>query len=695
MYHFILLAKDEIGNQQIRELSTKAWIQSYIYKKIRRIPTYYSDLEQIIKNNQGHVIASSACLGGYLGTKLLQYKETEDEKDYQKIINWIRYIQDIFGKDNFYLELQPSNNSEQIYVNKEILKLSKLLNIPYIITTDSHYLRKEHSRIHEAFLKAQKGEREVASFYSSTYMMDTEELESYFSYFSEEELQTAYNNILKIKNECQDYSLLKPLKIPNLKWKEPKNQVIPQEYYNDIPYLKDFINSDFEGDRVLAKLIVDNIEDDLKLKQEINDNLRIVKESSEVNNVHWSSYFLNLQNIIQTCKDAGSIIGPGRGSGVGFALLYVLGITQINPTKETTKTYSWRFLNPERVSVLDVDFDVSGLRRAAILKKCREIYGEDRVANVATFGTEQSKSAIITACRGLDIDVDEALYLASMIPADRGITRTLKQCFYGDEENGFKPISEFVEAMTKTYPELWEVAQNIEGLICRTGIHAGGVIFVDEPFTNSTALMRAPDGTIVTQFDLHDDEAVSLIKYDILSVEAIDKIQTCLTLLQDYGYLPQNADIQEIYEQTVGIYNLERNDLNMWKMVWEHKIHSLFQMEQQSGIQGIALTKPKSVDDLATLNSVIRLMSQDKESESPLTKYAKFKNDINLWYKEMNDYGLTKAEQEILKPILSQSYGVCESQERFMSLVQIPECGGFDLNFADRLRKAIAKFLAH
>ena len=134
--------------------------------------------------------------------------------------------------------------------------------------------------------------------------------------------------------------------------------------------------------------------------------------------------------------------------------------------------------------------------------------------------------------------------------------------------------------------------------------------------------------------------------------------------MQDYGYLPQDADIQEIYEQTVGIYNLERNDLNMWKMVWEHKIHSLFQMEQQSGIQGIALTKPKSVDDLATLNSVIRLMSQDKESESPLTKYARFKNDINLWYKEMNDYGLTKAEQEVLKPILSQSYGICESQER-------------------------------
>lgn len=132
----------------------------------------------------------------------------------------------------------------------------------------------------------------------------------------------------------------------------------------------------------------------------------------------------------------------------------------------------------------------------------------------------------------------------------------------------------------------------------------------------------------------------------------------------------------------------------MWEMVWNHEILSLFQMEKQSGIAGIALTHPKSVDELATLNSVIRLMAQEKGAEQPLSKFARFKNDINLWYQEMDRYGLTKDEQKLLEPIVKISYGICESQEKFMELVQMPECGGFDLTWADGLRKAIAKFLA-
>ena len=175
---------------------------------------------------------------------------------------------------------------------------------------------------------------------------------------------------------------------------------------------------------------------------------------------------------------------------------------------EKTRTYSWRFLNPDRVSVLDVDNDIEGGRRTAVLQALRNFYGEDRVANVATWGTEKSKSAILTAAKGLGIDNDVAQYISSLIPADRGMLRSLKQCYYGDVENGLLPISSFVQEM-KNYPELWKVAQKIEGLVCRTGEHAGGVIFVDEPFTNSTALMRAPNGDIMTQFDLHDCEDVS------------------------------------------------------------------------------------------------------------------------------------------------------------------------------------------
>ena len=241
------------------------------------------------------------------------------------------------------------------------------------------------------------------------------------------------------------------------------------------------------------------------------------------------------------------------------------------------------------------------------------------------------------------------------------------------------------------YKELWEVAQRIEGLISKVGEHAGGVIFVDEPFTKSTALMKVPNGDIVTQFDLHTAEACSLIKIDLLSVECLDKIHTCLNLLIEQGYIEEQPTLKETYYKYLDIYKIERNSPEMWKMVWEHKIQSLFQMEKQSGIQGIALTKPKSVDDLAVLNSVIRLMAQGKDEEQPLVKYARFKSNINLWYKEMETYGLTKEEQELLKPVVGLAYGICESQEKFMQLVQLPECGGFDLTWADRLRKAIAK----
>lgn len=165
-------------------------------------------------------------------------------------------------------------------------------------------------------------------------------------------------------------------------------------------------------------------------------------------------------------------------------------------------------------------------------------------------------------------------------------------------------------------------------------------------------------------------------------------------MLVKYGYIEDKGNLKDTYESAIGVYNLERNDPEMWKMLWNHKIQACFQMEKDSGVQGIALTHPQSVDDLATLNSVIRLMAQEKGGEQPLNKYARFKEDISLWYKEMDSYGLTKDEQKILEPILKISYGICESQERFMQLVQIPECGGFDLNFSDRLRKSVAKFLA-
>ena len=514
-YHFILLAKNLEGHKQIREISTRAWHRSYMARGMRRVPTYYQDLFDIIGENKGNVIGSTACLGGALPTQLLKYRQTKDNSLLEKIYIWIQQIDNIFGHGNFFFELQPSMNDEQIYVNKFLIELSKELDIPYIITTDTHYLKKEDRMIHKAYLNAQNGDREVDDFYATTYLMNTEELESYFDYLTNEELQTAYQNIQNIIDMCEDYSLLKPLKIPQLPWRDLGNYHIDQKYWcSQIPYLEKFWSSDYEGDGELADAIVLKLEEDERLQykdcyDEIDKCLEMTWVSSEKNHTHWSAYFLNLQKIIEECWSAGTIVGCGRGSGVGFILLYLLGITQINPMWETTKCYRWRFLNPDRVSVLDVDIDIEGGRRAQVLSHLRKVYSEDRVSQVATFGTEKAKSAILTACRGLGIDVDIAQYLSSMVAADRGLQRTLKQTFYGDEENGFAPNHQFVIEMTENYPEVWEVAQKIEGLVCRMGIHAGGVIFVDEPFVNSTALMRAPDGTIITAFDLHDCEDCS------------------------------------------------------------------------------------------------------------------------------------------------------------------------------------------
>ena len=663
---------------------------------MRRVPTYYQDLIDIIRANPGHVIGTTACLGGALPTQLLKYRQTKNEELYEKIIAWCEQMEWIFGEGNFYLELQPAANAEQKYVNRALLDIAKNYHFPFIITTDTHYLKKEDKPIHKAYLNSQNGDREVDDFYATTYLMNTEELESYMN-MTQEELHEAYANIHGIKERCEDYSLLKPLKIPQLPWRDLGSYTIDQKYWiSCIPYLEKFWESDYEGDQELADAIVLRIQEDKRLREQniyeaINECLEMTWISSEVNKTHWSAYYLNLQRIIEECWNAGTLVGCGRGSGVGFILLYLLGITQINPQWESTKTFAWRFLNPDRVSVLDVDVDIEGGRRKQVLDHLRKVYGDDRVANVATFGTEKSKSAILTACRGLGIDVDIAQYLASMIASDRGMLRTLDQTFYGDEENDFAPNKQFVYEMTENYPEVWQVAKKIEGLVCRLGEHAGGVIFVDEDFENSTALMRAPNGDIMTQFDLHDCEDCSLIKYDLLSVEAMDKIHICLDLLCEQNYIERKETLKDTYESVIGIYNLEREAPDMWKMVWNHEIQSLFQMEKQSGIQGIALTHPQSVDDLAVLNSVIRLMAQEKGAEQPLNKFARFKNDIRQWYDEMERYGLTKEEQKLLEPVIKLSYGISESQEKFMQLVQMPECGGFNLTWADKLRKSIAK----
>ena len=699
--HFILVALNAHGHQGIRELSTKAWTKNSFMHVMMRVPTYYSDLEEMMENYKGDIIGSSACLGGALPHRLLQFQDLEraNPKEYGKIWqsckDWIAYMNEIFGEGYFFLELQPSHMMEQIYVNHKLIQLSEETGTPYIITTDAHYLKKEDRQIHKIFLESQEGDREVDDFYSTTYIMSEDEIHEYMDeYYGHDVVQKGLDNTMLIYGKAEYYKLTKDLDIPYipLNTSEP-NKKLYEKFKNQIPLLSEFYHSEYDCDRHLVRDIVAYIDTDPYYQtdeayEKINECLHYIKDSSEKMKVRWSKYLLQIAIDVQIAWSAGTLVGAGRGSGVGFCLLNILGITQINPLREKTKTYPWRFLNPERASVLDIDIDICGSKREAVIQAMKDTYGEDRVSKVMTLSTEKSRSAILTAARGLKIDNDIAQYISSLIVADRGQLRTLSQMYYGDDDN--PPVQEFVTEMNK-YPELWEAAQKIEGLVNGVGSHAGGIILVDRPFTDTTALMKTNSGDVITQFDLHMCEDCSLIKVDLLCIDALDKMQAELELLLENNVIEWQGSLKATYEKYIGVYTLERNAKDMWEMLWNHKVMSFFQMEKESGVQAVALAKPASVDELATINSVLRLMAQEKGAETPLQKYARFRENIQYWYDEMTEYGLTQEEQDILKDIIGVSFGICEAQEYLVLLTMHPKIGGFSLAWGDRLRKAVAK----
>ena len=699
-YHWILLAKDEIGHQQIREISTRAWLRSFKMGRQIRVPTYYSDLIDIIGNNPGHVIMQQSCLGGKLSQLEVSYIKEPTEEKWEYIKQWVFHIQQICGKENFFLEVQPARSRDQLAVYQATLKLQEETKIPVIISLDAHYLKKEDKEIHHAFLTAQDGDRETEEFYATTYMMSREEIDSIMDKaIGEEKVSEWMNNTKKIYDMCEDYDLTKPTRIVYLpKTVDTITELQFLEYKDKIKELEYFYKSPHKENVDLAAAIVTKILSDKKQYDNkptyaaIDDNLKAVRLASEKMNTQWSAYLLNMRDYIKIIWEKGnSLVGCSRGSGLGFILLNILDITQINPLREKTKTYSFRFLNPERVSPLDIDCDIEGGKRPQVYRALQEAYGEDRVSKVLTIRTEKPKSAILTACRGLKIDPDEANYLASFIKSERGIDFTLEQTYYGDEENGLKPDMKFKELMDGKYNNVWKVAQKISGLCCGCGSHAGGVIFYDSPITETTALMKTANGDVITQYDLHKLESVSLLKIDLLSIEALDRMRACIDLLTDYNYLDKNLSLRERYESAVGVYNIDRTSPEMWKMVHEHKIQNLFQMEQDSGIKGIEAVKPETVDELAALNAVIRLMPPEGSKEIPVEKFSRFKNNIEEWYNELRQWKVDKKYWPVLEKIVGITYGMCVQQEQFMMLVQQPELGGFSLLWSDKLRKSVAK----
>ena len=366
-------------------------------------------------------------------------------------------------------------------------------------------------------------------------------------------------------------------------------------------------------------------------------------------------------------------------------------------------------MNKDRAELPDIDIDLAPDRRPLILQQIKKERGSRFNSNidslskenlgctlVATFGTESTKSSILTACRGYrseefsdGIDVDTAQYLSSLVSQERGALWTLQEMFNGNPEKNRKPNNLFINEVEK-YPGLKEIMLGISGLINKRSSHASGVIFFNEDPYEVGCFMKTPKGEIITQWDLHDSEYCSMVKYDFLVTDIESKIAKTLELLQEKNKIEKDLTLKEIYNKYLHPDILPIKDKKTWENIQKNNILNLFQFDSQSGSQGIKKVQPKNIQELADTNGLIRLTAGESQ-ELPMDKYVRYKANIALWYKEMERYGLTKEQQEIVSPYFKPYYGVPISQEVLMQMVMDENICGFTLKEANELRKVLAK----
>ena len=492
-HHFLLIAKDSIGHGFLRKLSTRAWERMFSYKNMERVPTFYTDMEEVIGESKGHLIGSTACLGGYFPLNVLNMINSENEDEIMeykiKIHDFITWCINIFGKEDFYIEIQPSLMEEQIEFNKQAIRIANAYGLKYIITTDAHYLTKEDRPIHAAYLTSDEdgaSNREVDSFYSSTHFFNVDEIFENMDYLLDDEIENGILATQEIFNKItDDYDLFHKQEIPKIdlqnecKWYKNEEILNEMEKYENI---KKMIYSNEKYDRYLISLIQRGINSKIsknKYKEtfeRIDTEIKEIIGISKAKDEPVSSYFTTMEKNIEIIWDnAESLVMPSRGSAAGYIINYLLGITQINPLEQGVVMPHWRFISAERPDFPDIDIDYSSYKRDRVFKEILEYYksiGGD-VVRVCTFGTKTSKSAILTACRGLNINSDIGVYLSALIPVERGKVWSLSDCYYGNEKKNRVCVTEFKNIVDEYKSKnLLGVALGIEGLIDKRSSHA-------------------------------------------------------------------------------------------------------------------------------------------------------------------------------------------------------------------------------
>ncbi len=612
-YHLILLAENNQGYQNLIKIVSAGYVDGYYYKP--RV-----DFEILEKYHEG-IICLSACLAGEVA-RLLARESYDEAKEVA-----LRYLNN-FGEGNYYLELQDHGIAEQQTVNQGLMRLSRETGIPLVATNDCHYTNREDADSHDVLLCIQTGKKladedrmrfETDQFY----VKSEEEMLELFPYAKEAVARTQ-----EIADRCHVEIEFGVTKLPHFE--------VP-EGYDSWSYLNKLC---FEGlDRRYGEKAAE-------LKPRLEYELEVIK------NMGYVDYFLIVWDFINYARTHGIPVGPGRGSAAGSLVSYTTGITNIDPIKYSLVFE--RFLNPERVSMPDIDIDFCYERRSEVIDYVIEKYGKDCVTQIVTFGTLKARGVIRDVGRVMDLPYGYVDSIAKMIPMDLGMTldkslevnHELKALYDSDDQ----------------IRNLIDVARTLEGLPRNTGMHAAGVVIAGKPMDEYVPLSRGGDGTIVTQFVMTTIEELGLLKMDFLGLRTLTVINDAVKLVEQNHGIKLNMD------------EIDYNDAGVMELIASGKCDGIFQLESTGMKNFMKELKPHSIEDIIAGISLYRPGPMDF---------------IPDYIKGKNTKGDIEYECPELEPILKQTYGCIVYQEQVMQIVQ--SLAGYSLGGADEIRRAMSK----
>ena len=653
-FHLCLLAKNEIGYKNLMYLSSQSYINGfYYYPRINK---------KLLREHSEGLICSGACLQGEVNWHLNLNNQRNVQfgaKGYERAKEVALEYKAIFGED-FYLELMRHGINDQLFIDDDILRLSKETGIKIIATNDTHYPEQDNAEAHEAFMciamnKEFDDPNRLRHSVHEFFLKSPEQMSELFA-----DIPEAISNTQEIVEKCNLELKLGDPTPPKFKFTQEYAAKEGLSFDNDDDY---FTYKCREG---LKKrlLHIDSSKHDTYRE-------RLEREIKIICGMKFPGYMLIVWDFIREAKDRGVPVGPGRGSAAGSLVAYSLYITDIDPMPYNLLFE--RFLNPERISMPDIDIDFCQSRRGEIIDYVVEKYGRFNVAQVITFGKLLAKGVIRDVARVLAIPYAEADAMAKLIPDELGITLNGKGV-EGDED--YKPgayqkepkLRELIENDPRMQ-RVWKFALALEGLNRNSGMHAAGVVISDEELWHKTPLYR-PSGEdhLVTQYSLNYLEDVDLIKFDFLGLKTLTVLDNALKL------------IKRRYGKEIDFNMLDENDPNVYELIQSGETVGLFQIES-SGMQALnEKLKPSTFEDLVAVLALYRPGPMESGMLDDFIERKHGRKEINYFFDEFT---------EPLRPILEPTYGVIVYQEQVMQIVQA--IGGFSLGEADLIRRAMGK----